>query len=112
MHETKIQPSIRFDYLSCHSIFISVGHYDAHKPRSVSGRTFFSSWCLFALVIYGTYCGNLIATLSVVKEIKPFNSLSEMVEQSDSYTWGTIGGTLWEQIFMVKLNQELSYKLQ
>jgi hypothetical protein len=38
----------------------------------------------------------------VVQETKPFNSLSEMAKQVDSYKWGTIGGSLWEELFMVK----------
>ncbi|XP_060576285.1 glutamate receptor ionotropic, kainate glr-3-like [Ruditapes philippinarum] len=81
-------------------IVLNESHSDVHSPRSITGRTLFSTWCLFSLVIYGTYCGNLTASLTVVQETKPFNSLSEMAKQVDSYKWGTIGGSLWEELFM------------
>ena len=70
-------------------------------PRSTSGRTFFSAWFLFCLVIAATYSGNLIAFLTVTKEKIPFNSLAELVSYAQTYTWGIIGGTLWEDTFMV-----------
>jgi len=70
-------------------------------PRSITGRTFISTWFLFCLVIAATYSGILTAFLTVTKEKVPFNSLSELTELSDTYTWGTIGGTMWEDKFTV-----------
>jgi len=49
-------------------------------PESNAGRTFVSCWWLFCIVIVATYCGNLIAFLTVTKETAPFNTLDEMVE--------------------------------
>ena len=74
-------------------------------PRSNSGRTMVSVWFLFCLVIAATYSGNLIAFLTVTKEKIPFNSLAELATLDDTYTWGTIGGTLWVDRFMVCNNR-------
>lgn len=48
-----------------------------------------------------TYSGNLIAFLTVNKDKLPFDTISELVEQTD-YIWGTAGGgTYWETMFEV-----------
>ena len=78
-------------------------HY-VHLPKSVTGRTLFSAWALLGLITMGTYCGNLIAYLTVTRSKKPFDSIKEMV-QHGGYKWGTIGGTMWEQTFLVKLTK-------
>ena len=51
------------------------------------------------MVIVGTYCGNLIAFLTVTKYNPPFNTVKEMLQLRDDYKWGTLGGTIWELIF-------------
>ena len=76
--------------------------YYAHLPKSVTGRTMVSAWSLLGLIMIGTYCGNLIAFLTVTRSTKPFDSIKEMV-QHGGYTWGTIGGSLWEDSFLVNL---------
>ena len=76
--------------------------YYAHLPKSVTGRTVVSAWSLLGLIMIGTYCGNLIAFLTVTRSTKPFDSIKEMVHHG-GYTWGTIGGSLWEDSFLVNL---------
>jgi hypothetical protein len=49
----------------------------------------------------GTYCGNLIAFLTITKEQPPFNTIAEMLELKGTYKWGTVGGTNWEMVFPV-----------
>ncbi|XP_062567755.1 glutamate receptor ionotropic, kainate glr-3-like [Saccostrea cucullata] len=63
-------------------------------PKSPSGRTLISAFWLFSIVLVGTYSGNLIAFLTVPLDKPPFNSLDEMIVQSE-YKWGTIGGTFF-----------------
>ncbi|XP_045200037.2 glutamate receptor 2-like [Mercenaria mercenaria] len=70
-----------------------------HLPESTAGRTLISCWWLTCIIIVGTYCGNLIAFLTVTKEKPPFNTLQEMNELKGTYKWGTIGGTVWESMF-------------
>ncbi|KAL4219833.1 hypothetical protein ACF0H5_020245 [Mactra antiquata] len=83
-------------------VLISIG--GVHLPYSVSGRTLVSFWWLFCIIIVGTYCGNLIAFLTVTKETPPFNTLAEMVELKNSYKWGTLGATGWEMILRTSTN--------
>ncbi|WAR27606.1 GLRK-like protein [Mya arenaria] len=52
-------------------------------PESNAGRTFVSCWWLFCIVIVATYCGNLIAFLTVSKDPPPFNTLEEMAKFKD-----------------------------
>lgn len=67
-------------------------------PASQTGRTVVCCWWLFCIILSATYSGNLIAFLTVTKEKTPFDSLTEMVAQSD-YEWGTLGGTFWVTFF-------------
>jgi hypothetical protein len=60
-----------------------------------------SCWWLTCIITVGTYCGNLIAFLTVTKEKPPFNTLQEMNKLKGTYKWGTIGGTIWEWEFPV-----------
>ncbi|XP_053403155.1 glutamate receptor U1-like [Mercenaria mercenaria] len=70
-----------------------------HLPQSTAGRTLISCWWLTCIIIVGTYCGNLIAFLTVTKEKPPFNTLAEMLQLKNTYKWGTVGGTSWEMAF-------------
>ena len=74
-------------------------------PASQTGRTIICCWWLFCIILSATYSGNLIAFLTVTKEKTPFDSLTEMVAQSD-YEWGTLGGTFWMTFFEVLLWRE------
>ena len=79
-------------------VFISGG---VHLPDSITGRTFVSCWWLFCIIIVGTYCGNLIAFLTVTKDKAPFDTLKEMVGMKNEYKWGLQAGTNWEVVFTV-----------
>ncbi|XP_033761104.1 glutamate receptor-like [Pecten maximus] len=67
-------------------------------PESQTGRTLISFWWLFSIIMVATYSGNLIAFLTVAKDRLPFNSLAELVAQSE-YSWGTLGGTYFITMF-------------
>ncbi|XP_021375561.1 probable glutamate receptor [Mizuhopecten yessoensis] len=67
-------------------------------PESQTGRTLISFWWLFSIIMVATYSGNLIAFLTVAKDKLPFNSLAELVAQSE-YGWGTLGGTYFITMF-------------
>ncbi|XP_060581241.1 glutamate receptor ionotropic, kainate glr-3-like, partial [Ruditapes philippinarum] len=75
-----------------------------HLPLSTSGRTLISCWWLTCIIIVGTYCGNLIAFLTITKEQPPFNTIAEMLELKGTYKWGTVGGTNWEMVFPTSSN--------
>ncbi|XP_060589774.1 glutamate receptor 3-like [Ruditapes philippinarum] len=75
-------------------------------PESVAGRTFVSCWWLFSIVVVGTYCGNLIAFLTVTKDKPPFETLDEMADLKGDYKWGLQEGTNWEHIFKTSKNKE------
>ncbi|XP_060603081.1 glutamate receptor ionotropic, kainate glr-3-like [Ruditapes philippinarum] len=68
-------------------------------PQTVAGRTLICSWWLFSIVIVGTYCGNLIAFLTVTKDKPPFETLDEMADLKGTYQWGLQGGTNREFVF-------------
>ena len=74
-----------------------------HLPDSTTGRTLVSFWWIFCIIVVGTYSGNLIAFLTVSKEKLPFNSLVELTEMKGQYKWGTLGGTVWEDWFLVTI---------
>jgi hypothetical protein len=63
--------------------------------------TFF--W-LFSIILVATYCGNLIAFLTVARDTRPFDSLAELVEQ-DEYKWGFVSGTYFVTWFQVRLSK-------
>lgn len=67
-----------------------------------SGRFFVGAWCLFSVVIVETYCGNLVAFLTVTKEKHSINTFEDLVSQSD-YKWGTLGGSIYETLFQVSI---------
>ncbi|XP_052784546.1 glutamate receptor ionotropic, kainate 2-like isoform X2 [Mya arenaria] len=75
-------------------------------PESNAGRTFVSCWWLFCIVIVATYCGNLIAFLTVSKDPPPFNTLEEMAKFKDEYRWGIQAGTHWEIVFKTSTRKE------
>ena len=70
-----------------------------HLPDSWAGRTFVSFWWLFCIIIVATYCGNLIAFLTVPQDKPPFTNLAELIALKGDFIWGTLGGTSWEVTF-------------
>ncbi|KAL5016289.1 hypothetical protein ScPMuIL_005878 [Solemya velum] len=88
------------------SLFMEGGSY---IPSSLTGRTIVSYWWIYCVVLGGIYCGSLTAFLSVPRSELPFTNLQEMTEQTE-YTWGTVGGTAWEQYFKgstMKVDQDI-----
>ena len=57
-------------------------------------------WYLAVIVMCGTYSGNLVAFLTVVKTPIPFDTLEELANQ-DQYKFGVLGGTAWVTSFEV-----------
>lgn len=72
-------------------------------PESSSGRTLLSFWWIFCLITMATYCGNLIAFLTVTKAKLPFTNIHELVQQ-DQYRWGLTSGTHWVDQFKVSVS--------
>ncbi|KAL5004040.1 hypothetical protein ScPMuIL_017496 [Solemya velum] len=66
-----------------------------YMPKRQSSRTLVAFWWLFCTAVVGYYLADLTASLSVAKFTMPFESLEEMVQQTD-FTWGTIKGTAWD----------------
>ena len=59
-----------------------------------------SCWWLFCIIVVAIYCGNLIAFLTVTKDKPPFNSLDELMKQKGEFSWGTLGGSAWEDLLI------------
>ncbi|KAL8566804.1 hypothetical protein ACOMHN_052202 [Nucella lapillus] len=77
-------------------------------PSSGSSRLLLSSWWLFCMVIGAAYSGNLIAFLTVQAQEKPFNSLSEMLQDSSvEYRWGVAEMTSQHALLMKSTNPTL-----
>ena len=65
----------------------------AHTPPSyLSARVIECFWLFFTTTIAASYCGNLIAFLTVHVDKLPFRSVDGLVGQ-DQYKWGITGGT-------------------
>jgi hypothetical protein len=79
-------------------------------PASLTGRTMISFYWLFSMVVVATYCGNMIAFLSVTKDTLPFDTLDELLDQ-DEYIWGTVGQTLWVLVWSVSIEMYNIYIL-
>jgi ionotropic kainate glutamate receptor 2/glutamate receptor delta-1 subunit len=63
-----------------------------YLPDAQSGRFFIGFYWMSCIVIVATYSGNLIAFLTVTKDVLPFSSFEEMVNQHD-YKYGVLSGT-------------------
>ncbi|ELU06044.1 hypothetical protein CAPTEDRAFT_188571 [Capitella teleta] len=63
-----------------------------HLPDAQSGRFFTGFYWMACIVIVATYGGNLIAFLTVSKDVLPFDFFEEMVNQ-DEYKYGILNGT-------------------
>ncbi|XP_076082815.1 glutamate receptor ionotropic, kainate 4-like isoform X1 [Mytilus galloprovincialis] len=88
---TKIEALYNFSWYLYGCVFLQGG---TNLPRSQTGRTIICCWWLFCIILSATYCGNLIAYLTVTKEELPFDTLRELAKQ-DEYEWGVLGGTYW-----------------
>lgn len=65
-------------------------------PRADSGRIIIGTWWLVILVISTTYCGNLVAFLTFPKIDVPITTVSELVTNEGTVTWGMRSGTYLE----------------
>ncbi|XP_063406491.1 glutamate receptor ionotropic, kainate 4-like isoform X2 [Mytilus trossulus] len=88
---TKMEALYNFNWYLYGCVFLQGG---TNLPRSQTGRTIICCWWLFCIILSATYCGNLIAYLTVTKEELPFDTLRELAKQ-DEYEWGVLGGTYW-----------------
>ncbi|XP_041351078.1 glutamate receptor ionotropic, kainate 2-like [Gigantopelta aegis] len=70
----------------------------ALPPISTPGRMIIGAFWLFTILIAAAYCGNLVAFLTIKKDIPPLKTLRDLVSQTQ-YIWGTIDGTLWMTVF-------------
>ena len=89
----------RFLSFELYSISFSGGYF---PPVASSVRIIVSFWWLFCIVIMATYSGNLIAFLAIDKRTPPFETLHHLADQEE-FTFGTLGGSGWLDIFQVKM---------
>jgi hypothetical protein len=85
-------------FLYLYLYFYPIGqrvHYMSSPGHCILGFTW---WAV--VILFGSYTGNLVAFLTVVKVSPPFTDLEELAAQSQ-YKFGTLGGTMWEQTFKV-----------
>ncbi|XP_071093136.1 glutamate receptor-like [Haliotis cracherodii] len=65
------------------AVLVPLRQGSLHLPQPTPGRIFYTSWWLFCIIIVAVYTGNLVATISVVKEKIPFNSMEELAGNDD-----------------------------
>ncbi|CAG2205591.1 unnamed protein product [Mytilus edulis] len=94
-HDLKIAALPEFLWYCFGCVFMQGG---SNLPDSQTGRSILSCWWFFCIILSATYCGNLIAYLTVPIEKLPFNSPAAMLEQKE-YEWGTMGGTYFQMFF-------------
>ena len=70
-------------------------------PKFWAGRIIMFTWYLAVLILSATFSGNLVAFLTVVKEVIPFSTLEELADQNQ-YKFGVLGGTAWVTTFQVR----------
>ena len=73
----------------------------AYEPQTSLARSVVGAFWLYAIVMVATYGGNLIAFLSIAKQEMPFETLSELLDQS-KYKYGMLGGSGYAVEFPVK----------
>ena len=61
---------------------------------------------LACVVLYASYTANLMSSLTVSEVKLPFNSLNEMVHQTE-YTYGIIRGSVAQVLFAVRLTENM-----
>ena len=69
-------------------------------PSYLSARVIESFWLFFTIIIAASYCGNLIAFLTVHVDKRPFRSVEGLVGQ-DQYKWGFTGGSVYVTLLKV-----------
>ena len=58
------------------------------------------------MLLVAAYSANLMASLTVIKQKLPFNTLKEFSEQDD-YRMGTLSSTVWHRKFEVRARSSL-----
>ncbi|GFR81030.1 glutamate receptor [Elysia marginata] len=115
----RVNPFYMFRGSSLHSVIESIQYMfgallnqgGSCLPSSMTGRVLVSFWWLFSIIIASTYGGNLIAFLTVSREILPFTDIHGLVKQN-KYHWGFVNGTIPEELIQSnKLWQRLYSKV-
>lgn len=72
-----------------------------YLPKSDSGRIIVGTWWIVVLVVVTTYCGNLVAFLTFPKMEIPINTVHELVNNKNGFTWGIRTNTYLEKYLRV-----------
>ena len=88
LYERKLLPSLKLTTMlnQQHLVFVIIVGGD-HMAESITGRVFLSSWWIFTLTIMAVYSGNLVAFLTVSKEVLDFNGMANGASSEGLYTW-------------------------
>ena len=72
------------------------------RVQSASSRLVFGSWLITCLVMNALYTANLVASLTFTPVNIPFDTLREMVQQTE-YEYDVATGEVLEVLFQVSL---------
>lgn len=68
-----------------------------YLPKSDSGRIIIGTWWLVVLVVVTTYGGNLVAFLTFPKMETSLNTVHQLINNKDGFTWGLRTNTYLEK---------------
>ena len=72
-----------------------------HPAKSVPSRLVAGTWMFACVVLYASYTANLVASLTVSKVKLPFNTLNEMLHQTE-YTYTILQGSAAQVVLAVR----------
>ena len=97
----KKQESLFLQYVS---MAFSAG--TIHPAKFVTSRLIAGTWILACVVLYTSYTANLVSSLTVSEVKPPFNSLNEMMHQTE-YTYGIMQGSVAQVLLAVRLTGKM-----
>ena len=77
-----------------------------HPAKFVTSRLVAGTWILACVVLYASYTANLVSSLTISEVKLPFNSLNEMLHQTE-YTYGIMQGSIAQVLLAVRLIENM-----